>query len=146
TPSVERDHAGPRGGSVNQQGAGAAFAEPTAVFRSVQGEVVAQHIEQCSVGSRFDIVSLAVDGQPHRALRHAPPSPRCVAKPCTGRSGKMPFVYNRASALSRAAAGCSLYGQRGEANEVLCGKREIWPLGPLDSVQVRAQHRSYTNK
>src|SRR4051812_22044773 len=144
--ALDRDHAGARGAAVDQHRAGAAFAEPATIFRSVQGEVVAQHIEQCGIGRGVDIAGLAVDGQAHRALRHAPPKTSLRCKLRAGRPGKIPFVYKRASAPYRAAARCSLYEQGCEANELLCGKRGFWPPGPLDSVSVRAQHHSYTNK
>src|SRR3569832_718968 len=42
--AFDRDHAGARRDAVDQYGAGAALAEPTAVFRAVQFEVFAQHI------------------------------------------------------------------------------------------------------
>jgi hypothetical protein len=53
---------------------------------------------------------------------------------------------NVQASRSRAAARCPLYGQSGEANAVLCGKSDFRRRCPLDSVQVHAQHRSYTNK
>ena len=78
--ALDRDHAGARRDAVDQHGAGAAFAEPAAIFRSVQFEIVAQHIKQGGVGRGVDVMGFAVDGQAHRALRHAPLKPRCAAK------------------------------------------------------------------
>ncbi len=59
-PSIGID-AGPRRDAVDQHRAGAAFAEPAAVFRSVQFEIVAQHVEQGGVRGGGDVMDPAVD-------------------------------------------------------------------------------------
>src|SRR5690348_16046086 len=69
---------------------------------------------------------------------------RC--KNCAERPRRIPFVYKRASCGVPLALRCTLSEQRPRQNEVLCGTPEFSPGGPLDSVSVRAQHRSYTNK
>ena len=69
--AADRDHAGARGDAVDQHRAGAAFAEPAAVFRSVQFEIVAQHIKQRGIGRGVDVMDPAVDCQADRDLRHA---------------------------------------------------------------------------
>src|SRR5205814_6120240 len=144
--ALDRDHAGARGDAVDQHRAGSAFAETAAIFRSVQSEVVAQHIKQCGVGRGVDIAGLAVDGQAHRALRHAPPKPSLRCKLRAGCFRKIPFVYKRASRAIPRCSTCLLYEQSSKANEVLCGKSGLSWRGRLDSVSVRAQHHSYTNK
>ena len=75
----DRDDAGARRDAVDEHGAGAAFAEPAAVFRSVQFEIVAQHIKQRGVGSGADVMDPAVDFQADRCLRHAHGSDAVVA-------------------------------------------------------------------
>jgi hypothetical protein len=102
--ALDRDHAGARRDAVEQHRAGAAFAKTAAIFWSVQGEVVAQHIEQCSVGRGADIASFAIDGQAHRALRHAPLSLRCAANYALDASGRYRLCTNVQAARSRAAA------------------------------------------
>src|SRR3984885_7958584 len=69
--AFDRDHAGASRHAVDQHGASAAFAEATPVFRSVQFEVVAQHMEQGGVGRGTDLMDPAVDVQADRSLHHA---------------------------------------------------------------------------
>src|SRR3977135_29253 len=69
--AADRDNAGPRHDAVNEYGTGPAFAEPAAVFRSVQFKIVAQHVEQRGLGVSVDVVDPAVDCQADRGLRHA---------------------------------------------------------------------------
>jgi hypothetical protein len=65
--AFDRNDAGTRGNAVDQHRAGAALAEPAAIFRAVQFEIVAQHVEQGSVRRGVDVVVAAVHGQAHRA-------------------------------------------------------------------------------
>src|SRR3981189_136152 len=69
--AIDRDHAGARCDAVDEYGAGPAFAEPAAIFRSVQFKIVAQHVEQRGLGVSVDVVDPAVDCQADRGLRHA---------------------------------------------------------------------------
>ena len=131
--ALDRNRAGPRGDAVDQHGARAAFTEPAAIFRSVQLEIVAQHVQQGGVGSGFDIMSPAIDGQAHRG--GAPLNP----------TAKITFVYKRASRACRTAARCPIYEQGSEANASLCGSRDFSPRTPLDRFPTRAQDCSYTN-
>src|SRR6266850_2584748 len=67
----DRDDARAGGGAVEQHRAGAALPEPAAELRAVQGEVVAQHVEQRSVGLDVEPVGLAVDRErDHRVSLH----------------------------------------------------------------------------
>jgi hypothetical protein len=79
-------------------------------------------------------------------LRHAPQNPVALQNSVTESPAKIPFVYKRASGAFPDAAPCLLYKQWRKANEFLCSKRGFSSFRPLDSVSVRAQHRSYTNK
>jgi hypothetical protein len=77
--AFDRDDAGTRRDAVDQNGARAAFAEAAAIFRPVQFEIIAQHMQQCRIGSGSDIVRSAVDGEAGCGLRHAPyarPAPK----------------------------------------------------------------------
>src|SRR5258708_3002870 len=65
--------------AVDQHRAGAAFTEAAAVFRSVQFEIVAQHVKQRGIGVSVDVVHPAVDSQADRGLRHAAGSRPLVA-------------------------------------------------------------------
>ena len=65
--AFDRNDAGARRDAVDQHGAGAALAEPAAIFRTVQFEIVAQHVKQGGVGRGVDVMVFAVDGQAHRA-------------------------------------------------------------------------------
>ena len=58
-----RDHAGARRDAVHQHQARAALAEPAAVLRAVEPEVVAQQREQRRAGCRRQPMGAAVDGQ-----------------------------------------------------------------------------------
>ena len=101
--ALDRDHAGTRGDAVDQHGAGAALAEPAAVFRAVQCEVVAQHVEQRGVGRGRDLMGLAVDGQTDRALASCfPPTVVALQTAALNASARIPFVYKRASWAVRA--------------------------------------------
>ena len=48
---------------VDQNGAGAAFAQPATVFRSVEAKIISKDIEQRRFGLRRDPRSFAIDGQ-----------------------------------------------------------------------------------
>src|SRR5689334_14801310 len=95
--ALDRYHAGACGHIIDQHRTGPAFAQAATVFRSIQSEIVAQHVEQRGIGSGADLVTPAVDGQSYRRLRHLPPRTRCATPFAT-----VPFVYKRASGLHSA--------------------------------------------
>lgn len=64
--ALDRNHAEARGDAVDQHGAGAALAEAAAIFRSIEFEIVAQHVKQDSIRRRVDVAIPAVHGQAHR--------------------------------------------------------------------------------
>src|SRR5262245_46712964 len=107
--AFDRDHAGTRGDAVDQHGAGAAFAEPAAIFRSVEFEIVAQHVEQSGVWRGVDVVIPAVHGQAHRAgaplalCKDCENTTVCVqtCKPLMPRRSAMPGLWTRAAGKPR---------------------------------------------
>ena len=60
---ADRRHARSNGASAHNHRARAALSEAAPEFRSVQREVVAQHVEQRCRGIDVDRVSLAINGQ-----------------------------------------------------------------------------------
>ena len=75
----DRHEAGEDRLAVEQDGAGAALAQPAAELGAVECQLVAQHVEQRRVGIDIDLVGLAVDGEgdhfasPSRACATAAP-------------------------------------------------------------------------
>lgn len=47
--SRSRNHTGPSGNTINQDGARATLTQATAVFGAIQAQIVAQHLEQCGL-------------------------------------------------------------------------------------------------
>src|SRR3954449_5183349 len=68
--AADRNDAGARRRAIDQDSAGAAFTEAATVFRTVEREIVAQHVEQRRVSRRSDLVDPAVHGDADRCLRH----------------------------------------------------------------------------
>ena len=128
--SRDRNDAGARRHAIDQHGAGAAFAESAAVFRSVQFEIVTQHVEQCGVGRGIDIMVLPLTVR-RIVLRVCSLGPGCAANVARDAFAKIPFVYKRASWRSRHAACCPLYEQGAEANEFLFGNGDFCRSGRL---------------
>src|SRR5215203_394123 len=72
-------HAGASRGAVNVNGARAALAEPAAESRTVEGELVAEHVEQRRVRFGSHVVLGAIDANAHD--HHA----RCQGEKCSAR-------------------------------------------------------------
>ena len=146
--ALDRDHAGTRRDAVDQHGAGAAFAEAAAVFRSVQCEIVAQHVKQRGIGRGVDVVNSAVDGQADRALRHDRGLAPAVA--LQNVASNLPAGYRLYTNVQAGHAPCKIpcpvYEQTCEANCAFNRQRRFSRAGALDSFSRHAQHRSYTNK
>jgi len=68
--TADRNDAGAGGHAIDQDSAGAAFTQAATVFRAVESEVVAQHIEQRRLALCRDVVDPAVHGEADRCLRH----------------------------------------------------------------------------
>ena len=101
--ALDRDHAGARGDAVDQHRAGAAFAEPAAIFRSVQGEIVAQHIEPSDIQLLAHMEKLAgSSGGPPQASTVAAPAesspgstaPQTVSNGLTSAKFTLPANYD----------------------------------------------------
>ena len=121
--AADRDHAGARGDAVDQHGAGAALAEPAAVFRSVQFKIVAQHVKQRGVGRGVDVMDPAIDCQADRGLRHAAGSGSdgCVANIASKPLRRYRLHTNVQAWRSRGETACPVYEQTRQATEFLFG-------------------------
>src|ERR1700744_1012199 len=100
--AFDRNDAGACRDAADQYGAGAALAEAATIFRSVQFEIVAQHVKQGSIGSRFDVAAVAVDGQADRGLRHMAQAPAVVLQRQTKFSAERYCLYTNVQAAHTA--------------------------------------------
>src|ERR1700733_5800009 len=146
--AADRNHAGAGGEAVDQHRAGAAFTEPAAVFRSIQFKIVAQYIQQRSIGSRIDVMDPAVDGQADRGLRHAHGFRR---DDCTANIAQKTLpedtvcIQTCKHAFPRRKLLPGLWTER-RGNWGFIRQRSFWSQTPLDRFSRRAQDCSYTNE
>ena len=110
--AADRDHAGTCRHAVDDHAAGAAFAEPAAIFRSVQFQIVAQHIEQRGIRGGVDVMDPAVDCQADRGLRHAAGTPWPKLSKTSRRALREDTVCIQTCKVPfRPLQGCPLYEQ-----------------------------------
>ena len=129
----DRDDAGARRDAVDQHGAGAAFAEPAAIFRSVQFEIVAQHIEQRGIGRGVDLMDPAIDRQADRGLRHdRVPAPAFALQNVTSNAFEDTVCIQTCKpGVPPLMPCCPVYEQTGEANGLLFGSGLLRAQGRL---------------
>src|SRR5258708_37037758 len=144
----DRDHAGPRRDAVDQHRAGAAFAKPAAVFRSVQFEIVAQHVKQRGIGIGADVVDPAVDRQADRGLRHglrSSPDGLRLANVALNPPQRYRLYTNVQAGGFCPAAPCPLYEQTRQPISTFNWQRRFWLPTTPHRFPARARHRLYTN-